>query len=91
MNIKNFFWLVILAVSFLFSQCDSPQEYFQTPEQYIYLPNNQNYLIIEKIQVNESEKLPRYKYTTKDHNGIVILHLDIKFSIGDTVWVGKNN
>ena len=72
----------MLAVVFL-SGCDMPP-------QYVKLPKNKNYLIIEQAGLSGSKTLGKYRYTTRDNTGKVIFYLDEKVNIGDTLWVGKN-
>ena len=72
----------MLAVVFL-SGCDMPTQYVQ-------LPKNKPYLIIEQAELSDSETLGKYKYTTRDNTGEVVFYLDEKMNIGDTVCVGKN-
>lgn len=72
----------MLAVVFL-GGCDMPTQYVQ-------LPKNKPYLIIEKAELSNNETLGKYRYTTKDNTGKVVFYLDEKLSIRDTVWVGKN-
>ena len=72
----------MLAVVFL-GGCDMPT-------QYVELPKNKPYLIIEQIKLSNSESLGKYRYTTRDNSGLVVFYLDEKVNIGDTLWVGKN-
>ena len=83
-NYRNCFALayVLLAVVFL-SSCDAPAQYVQ-------LPKDQPYLIIQKTELSDSKTLGRYRYTTKDNTGDVVFYLEEKMNIGDTLWVGKN-
>ncbi len=83
MNRKQIgFAYVLLAVVFL-GGCD-------LPTQYVQLPKNKPYLIIEKTELIESETIGKYRYTTRDISGNVVFDLDEKLNIGDTLWVGKN-
>ena len=75
----------ILAVVFL-SGCYVPPP----PTQYVQLPINKPYLIIEQAELSNSETLGKYRYTTRDNTGKVVFYLDEKINIGDTVCVGKN-
>lgn len=72
----------MLAVVFL-GGCDMPTQYVQ-------LPKNKPYLIIEQTELSNSESLGKYRYTTRDNSGSVVFYLDEKVNIGDTLWVGKN-
>jgi hypothetical protein len=72
----------MLAVVFL-GGCDMPTQYVQ-------LPKNKPYLIIEQAELSDSETLGKYRYTTRDNTGKVVFYLDEKMNIGDTVCVGKN-
>lgn len=72
----------MLAVVFL-SGCDMPTQYVQ-------LPKNKSYLIIEQAEISNSASLGKYRYTTRDNTGKVVFYLDEKMNIGDTLWVGKN-
>ena len=72
----------MLAVVFL-SGCDAPTQYVQ-------LPKNKPYPIIEQAELSDSETLGKYRYTTRDNTGKVVFYLDEKMNIGDTVCVGKN-
>ena len=71
----------ILAVVFM-SGCDMPTQYVQ-------LPKNKPYLIIEQVELSNSKTLGKYRYTTRDNTGKVVFYLDEKVNIGDTLWVGK--
>ena len=73
----------MLAVVFL-SGCNN------MPTQYVHLPKNKPYLIIEQTELTKSETLGKYRYTTRDNTGKVIFYLDEKLSIGDTLWISKN-
>jgi hypothetical protein len=73
----------ILAVLFL-SGCDAPI-------QYVYLPRNKPYLIIQQAELSNNETLGKYRYTTRDNTGKVVFYLDEKMNLGDTVFVGKND
>jgi hypothetical protein len=81
-KMNGFFAYVLLAVVFL-SGCDMPTQYVQ-------LPKNKPYLIIEQAKLSNSETLGKYRYTTRDNTGKVVFYLDEKMNIGDTVCVGKN-
>lgn len=67
----------------VFSGCDMPTQYVQ-------LPKNKPYLIIEQTKLSDSKTLGKYRYTTRDNSGKVVFYLDEKITIGDTLWVGKN-
>lgn len=71
----------MLAVVFL-GGCDAPTQYVQ-------LPKNKPYLIIEQAELSDSKTIGKYRYTTRDNTGKVVFYLDEKMNIGDTVYVGK--
>jgi len=73
----------MLAVVFL-SGCNGPTNYIQ-------LPKNQTYLIIEKAELSNSKALGKYRYTTRDNSGKVVFYIDEKVCIGDTLWFIKNH
>jgi hypothetical protein len=74
--------LYAIAVVFL-SGCD-------VPTQYVQLPKNKPYLIIEQAELSNSETLGKYRHTTRDNTGKVVFYLDEKINIGDTVCAAKN-
>jgi hypothetical protein len=72
----------IMLLMFFLSGCD-------VPPQYIDLPKNRPFLIIEGAEIGISNELGYYRYTTRDNtSGKCIFHLDEKLGIGDTLWIG---
>ncbi len=80
-GIRHFFYALCVAV-FLVG-CDAPTQYVQ-------IQKTQPYLIIESVELSNSDKLMKYKYTVHDWSGKVVFWLDEKYNIGDTLRLGKN-
>jgi hypothetical protein len=74
--------LYAMLVAVFLGGCDAPTQYLE-------IPKNKPYLIIEKTELSYIETLAKYRYTTRDNSGKVVFYLDEKLIIGDTVWVGK--
>ena len=78
-TMRNALYLVLIAV--LFVACDGQ------PTQYLQTPVNTPYYIIEKIDLGKSDRLAKYKYTVRDETGMVVIWLNDKYAIGDTLCV----
>ena len=75
--------LYAMLVAVFLGGCDMPT-------QYVHIAKNKPYLIVEGVELSNSNNLLKYKYTVHDASGKVIFYLDEKYVIGDTLWVGKN-
>ena len=77
---KTAICLYLVLVAVLFVACDGPTQYLQTPV-------NTPYYIIEKVDLGNSDRMAKYKYTVRDETGKVVIWLNDKYAIGDTLCV----
>lgn len=75
------FALYILLTAVLFISCDGQ------PTQYVQTSKKTPYYIIEKVETSNSERLAKYRYTVRDETGKVVIYLNDKYTIGDTLCV----
>lgn len=78
---RTHFALYILLTAVLFIACDGQ------PTQYLQTPKETPYYIIEKVETSNSERLAKYSYTVRDETGKVVIYLNDKYTIGDTLCV----
>lgn len=60
----------------------------ELPIRHLRLGGGCPYLVISKVSISPYGGTGKYSYSCYDQTGLVIVYLDERLAVGDTIWLG---